>query len=825
MTIKTPAANTVRRWMLGIAGAVLPTLMIAAASCSSESPQHGTVPTAGGFGGTGGAPGVNACLDPRHPGCSCDTEGQHLLCGEVVSSLNGQKVCGKGFSVCTGGKWGDCIIDNAVTMIPDAPPGFYTQGLGGPSACTMNPCDPYCTDFPDDPSGLTDAGTNVTPGDGGLTLPGMAGPQCVPKTCADLGKDCGPVGDGCGALLNCGQCTGGKTCGGGGTPSVCGFAVPCTGLCLQQTTCPNNGTTTLSGVVYAPNGVQPLPNAIVYVPNGPVAAFTPGVSCDNCLQVSGNPLVSTTTAVDGTFSLPNMPVGANIPLVIQIGRWRRQVLIPNVAACVNTVAPASLTHFPRNKNEGDIPKMAFSTGCVDGMECVLRKMGVQDSEFTLPSGNGRINFYAGSGCPGTAVGTGWGTAGGTPWDSQLLGNPAELDKYDIVLFPCQGGEYYYGGNQIPYANNIANYANAGGRVFATHFSYIWLFSGGAYASPLSPAVTWGINQGSPPDQTGYINQGFPKGSLLASWLKLPSVGASAVLGQIAINTLRHDYNAVNPPTESWMAIGSPNGQSKHLTFNTPIAALPANQCGRVVFSDLHVENSGNTQFFFPGECNGAAMTPQEKMLEFMLFDLASCVTPDVPPPCVKTTCSAQGLNCGPAGDGCGGTLDCGNCQAPMTCGGGGFSGICGVPFQYSEGFFVRDYDGSQCPLGTTPSWKLWSWSALTPTDSHIDFSVQTASTMAGLPGAPLDPILFSNPPGPVALTGTNSSAHKANVPVGGQPDTELGSASVDATFQSFNRPRHNAYVRVTSHLVPSVDKYKAPTLASWDLQMDCTPTE
>jgi hypothetical protein len=48
-----------------------------------------------------------------------------------------------------------------------------------------------------------------------------------------------------------------------------------------------------------------------------------------------------------------------------------------------------------------------------------------------------------------------------------------------------------------------------------------------------------------------------------------------------------------------------------------------------------------------------------------------------PPACVPTVCSRQGVSCGPAGNGCGGALQCGECTAPQTCGGGGTSSVCG----------------------------------------------------------------------------------------------------------------------------------------------------
>jgi hypothetical protein len=59
--------------------------------------------------------------------------------------------------------------------------------------------------------------------------------QCVPKTCADLNLSCGPAGDGCGKMLDCGSCQAGQMCGAGGTPGKCGM-INCT-----PTTCSSQG--------------------------------------------------------------------------------------------------------------------------------------------------------------------------------------------------------------------------------------------------------------------------------------------------------------------------------------------------------------------------------------------------------------------------------------------------------------------------------------------------------------------------------------------------------------------------------------------------------
>ncbi len=49
-----------------------------------------------------------------------------------------------------------------------------------------------------------------------------ASASCAPRTCANLGFDCGETDDGCGGRLTCGTCKAPQTCGGGGQPNRCG---------------------------------------------------------------------------------------------------------------------------------------------------------------------------------------------------------------------------------------------------------------------------------------------------------------------------------------------------------------------------------------------------------------------------------------------------------------------------------------------------------------------------------------------------------------------------------------------------------------------------
>ncbi len=123
----------------------------------------------------------------------------------------------------------------------------------------------------------------------------------------------------------------------------------------------------------------------------------------------------------------------------------------------------------------NIPLMAFSTGNVDGLECVLLKIGIDQNQFSDPAaqgGSGRIRLYTGEGAAGAQFSA--STPSATQlWGTGVDGGAPDIDQYDMVYFPCQGGEYTKtAAQQAP----VINYANSGGRIFATHYSYVWFIN-------------------------------------------------------------------------------------------------------------------------------------------------------------------------------------------------------------------------------------------------------------------------------------------------------------------------------------------------------------
>jgi len=316
---------------------------------------------------------------------------------------------------------------------------------------------------------------------------------------------------------------------------------------------------------------------------------------------------------------------------VQVGKWRKQITLPTVAQCQNNPLPDHSVLLPKNGQEGDIPNIAISTGSSDSLECLLRRVGLDAGEYGGgPGGTGHIHIFAG-GAAGDAPNT---VPAGPASSTGLWSSKADLAKYDIVLMSCEGDETKAMNQQA-----MVDYAAAGGRVFASHFHYSW-FNSGPFGS--ANLATWSPGTNDLGEITSSIvtklpsGDAFPKGVALQQWLT--NVNALPG-GTLPISDARHnaDVTATNTSSQSWIvAAGKAAGATEYFTFNTPVGVPAANQCGRVVYSDLHVGAASNdyagTTSIVPTDCGSGDLSPQEKALEFMLFDLSSCVTPDSQPP-------------------------------------------------------------------------------------------------------------------------------------------------------------------------------------------------
>ena len=80
--------------------------------------------------------------------------------------------------------------------------------------------------------------------------------------------------------------------------------------------------------MFAPNGTLPLYGVNVYVPTTiPVRSPTAcsAIAATTVCPAARSP--QTTTDEAGHFALDNVPATSDVPLVIQIGKWRRQLKI------------------------------------------------------------------------------------------------------------------------------------------------------------------------------------------------------------------------------------------------------------------------------------------------------------------------------------------------------------------------------------------------------------------------------------------------------------------------------------------------------------------
>ncbi len=440
-----------------------------------------------------------------------------------------------------------------------------------------------------------------------------------------------------GALLVLAACGPNKKNGNGDDdagPADAGPPDACVGIGCMVVDCTGQGigTTRLSGVVYAPNGTLPLYNATVYIPLADPGPISDQLTCDKCADaLPGQPLVQTTTDETGTFHLDNVPVVDNLPVIIQIGKWRRQLTLAAPNQCADNQLSAVQTSLPKDHTQGDMPRIAITTGNYDSLECLIRKLGIADSEISTSGGAGHVHLYSGNGSDQFQNGFAGGS--GSFADAQAFWSSlADLKKYDILMLSCEGdwpSKRSAGGSTALQA--VYDYANAGGRVFMSHWHNYWLVKAPQPWPSIAQFKTY-PGDGSPGSVTALVNEGFDRGKAFATWLV--NVQASTVKDELPITEAKNTCDSVTAlDADAWVNLSNSDGPGvQDFQFTTPNDKAAADRCGKVVFSDMHVSGEGHSNPGTPGypsDCDTGGLSPQEKALAFMFFDIASCVGPVV----------------------------------------------------------------------------------------------------------------------------------------------------------------------------------------------------
>jgi hypothetical protein len=503
-------------------------------------------------------------------------------------------------------------------------------------------------------------------GSGGVGGAGSgAPPNSADSGSGDSGSTSGEGGAESGASLTSGgSAPANNDAGSGGEISAGSGGAPADG----PIECTPGSTTTISGVVYDPAGSNPLYNVMVYVldPNSPLPDLDSVPLGCGCARLLPEKVLATRVRTDakGHFEIPCAPSGS-VSLVVQTGKWRRVYDGVKVVANEQNVIPN--LRLPANSGEGSLPNIAIATGGSDSVECVPLRFGVSASEYVAGSATGgHIHIY--TGLRGASPAQGAVQAFQTLWDTQ-----AHLDEHDVVVLGCEGEETKGGTSAPPLGATaqqyLMNYANAGGRVLAGHYHYAW-FNKGPFALGSNNLATGNAGIGTiatdnaqafPAEISVTLSNGapFPEGSALAQWLT--SVGA-LTSNQLPLWFANNNVKTVlQPPSTEWIRLAPSTSSASDsvpqlFSVDMPVGASGSAVCGRITYGAMHVTGGANVSppgvpmdypptgtagagGGFPGGptstqpgvvpsgCAMHPLTPQEAALEFMLFDLSSCLLP------------------------------------------------------------------------------------------------------------------------------------------------------------------------------------------------------
>jgi hypothetical protein len=404
--------------------------------------------------------------------------------------------------------------------------------------------------------------------------------------------------------------------------------------------CPPNpaADASLSGTVWAPNGVIPVAGALVYTSSEPPQPIPDHVYCAECLELVCGEQDFTLTDADGSFRVQAR--SGDRYLVVQKGQFMRIAEIAIVPGDV--ILPAEQTELPSewDPSEGEyIPRIAVAKGAFDRLEDAFGKMGlgdttIEDFEERLVPGTEQFELWDNGKDPAEDEFESQGTF------AELVADPAKLSEYHAIFVPCTNDDYIGVLENPAIIANIRAWVEAGGRWYVADWANEWL------AEPFPEYQHFYAKQGVGYDLDAYDAKAEVLDQGLLAWLdalpapakdinpindephptlhELPHVltvdnwsGVKYPLPEILVDDGMG--NMVDVGHEVWLE--GPGGGDIPILDIHPLTITAQYGCGKIQFTSYHT-----AEFF-----DYVGLSPQELVLMYTILEIGVCQA-DLPAP-------------------------------------------------------------------------------------------------------------------------------------------------------------------------------------------------
>jgi hypothetical protein len=375
------------------------------------------------------------------------------------------------------------------------------------------------------------------------------------------------------------------------------FVIIALSLAASLAGCTSGNGRSISGTVYAPNGVDRIPGAEVYIPaagGAPLAVMTLNAAGDDLFGDIDTALARTVTDSEGRFTLTHVPAGT-VPLVISAGFFRKRIDVFEGSG-EGAGLEAALTTLPSTSTDpsGRSARIALVTGNWDNTEEVLAKcgMGALDDYGCLSLGTETFDIYIGNHerrvmQPGVDLSPTlaewpledylgyWGLYGDwlymADWPKDryltfgnLFSHLESMQKYDVIVLPCGAGPllpepFTWSSNPdiaflFPFSDpavvaRLRDFVAGGGCLFVNDWSY-------QYVEQAFPGFIQFENEDSPvpftPDNYGLAGVGL---------------GRFYSIETDTFTPITYDVSVLDPALSAWLSANGALGEDGKVRFS------------------------------------------------------------------------------------------------------------------------------------------------------------------------------------------------------------------------------------------------------------------